>query len=183
MFREEEIERLRSLLCLVVGVLNLEPRAVEERLGASPRFLHRLFNNFIEFRVQHLYAVLEAIELEPSEFFQLAYPSLPVTSSPAALALRQRLGGLSPEAKKLAIERAGHPTRHSPEGEPQPRRGRMSSFVKRAYEAPAPPPPSIPLSGPPPAPANSEPGGDRLTLALERILRQILSEEPADAPS
>jgi hypothetical protein len=182
--RDEEIERLRALLCLVVGVLDLEPRAVEERLGASPRFLHRLFNNFIEFRVQHLYAVLEAIDLEPSEFFRLAYPSLPAASTPAAVALRQRLPELSPEAKKLAIERAGHPTRHTPEADPPPRRERASSFVRRAYEPPALPPPVVSAPAPPELfTAGEEPEGDRLAQAMERILRQILSEETADAAS
>jgi len=186
------------LLCTYVGVLDVDPRTLEERMGVSPRFLHRLFNNFIEFRVQYLFAILAALEIEPAEFFALAYPDLPAEPSHTAAELRRRLRDLTPEARERAIGRAGRPTRLAP-GSVQPvRRQRFPGTPtrppagrgversprpeapSRPASAPKPPPAALPRAAAPAAPAAGsppEPLEDRLAGAIERVLRQILVEE------
>jgi len=184
---DQEIDRLRLLLCTVVGLVEIDPREIEEEMGVAPRFLHRLFNNFVEFKVQHLYAVLDAIGLPAVEFFDLAYPVRSAPPSPLAVRLRRRLDELTPEELAEVIERAGRPTRYPPGSTPPPRRTLRPSRLARSPETDEPrrrwrvrarPPRPRPGAVERAAPSGTAPESeDRLAGAIERILRQILIEE------
>jgi len=47
---------------------------IERRLGWSAGYVSRLLKGTIEMRLSHLFAILRAIEVPPSEFFRYVFP-------------------------------------------------------------------------------------------------------------
>jgi hypothetical protein len=57
----------------------------------SPSYISKLFSGVSEMRLEHVIRICRAAELEPVEFFSLAYPRQPAGSSIAARKLRELL--------------------------------------------------------------------------------------------
>jgi transcriptional regulator with XRE-family HTH domain len=91
---ETESERLLELLRKAMRMLDVRHRELAKRLKVSPSYLSRLFNGGIDLKVEHLVRMINALGLQPSEFFRMAYPDTAVQPSRAAAALR----GLLPDA-------------------------------------------------------------------------------------
>lgn len=72
-------------------MLGFTNRDVQEKLGLSGSYLSRLFSGLIELRVEHVVDIARAIDVEPEEIFQLAFPRKAQPSSAAAARLREVL--------------------------------------------------------------------------------------------
>lgn len=77
---DAEIRRLASLLESVLryqgqgeGKLRVGARSLEAKLGWSAGTLSRVLKGRVEFRLRHLFEVLEALDVSPEDFFELAY--------------------------------------------------------------------------------------------------------------
>lgn len=93
---DPETHRLVSLLKVCLKILGVTNREVARRMGMSPSYVSKLFSGASELRLDHVIRICRAADLDPSEFFALAYPRQPVGVSPAALRLREMLQSLQP---------------------------------------------------------------------------------------
>jgi len=93
---DPETQRLVSLLKVCLKILGVTNREVARRMGMSPSYVSKLFSGSSELRLDHLIRVCRAADLEPSEFFALAYPRQPAGVSPASIKLRELLQNLQP---------------------------------------------------------------------------------------
>ena len=88
---DPETQRLINVLRVSLRILGVTNREVARRMGISPSYLSKLFSGGSEMRLDHLIRVCRAIGLDPAEFFTLAYPSPPRSSTVAASRLREML--------------------------------------------------------------------------------------------
>jgi transcriptional regulator with XRE-family HTH domain len=93
---DPETQRLVNLLKVCLKILGVTNREVARRMGMSPSYISKLFSGASELRLDHVIRICRAADLEPAEFFALAYPRQPAGISPAALKLRELLQHLQP---------------------------------------------------------------------------------------
>lgn len=84
-----ETVRLIDLLKVCLKILGVSHREVARRLEMSPSYVSKLFSGSSEMRLDHVIRICEAVKLEPSEFFALAYPLPEKKASPALARLRE----------------------------------------------------------------------------------------------
>lgn len=96
-----EIARLSELLKAVIKMSEVPTAEIERRIGQSPGYIWRLLSGSFELKLRRVLEILQAIELRPTEFFNLAYPP---ESAPA-----------SPTGRKLQVF---NPKAHVPQAEP-----------------------------------------------------------------
>jgi transcriptional regulator with XRE-family HTH domain len=96
-----EIARLSELLKAVIKMSEVPTAEIERRIGQSPGYIWRLLSGSFELKLRRVLEILQAIELRPTEFFNLAYPP---ESAPA-----------SPTGRKLQVF---NPKAHAPQPEP-----------------------------------------------------------------
>lgn len=103
---DPEAQRLINLLRAALRMLGFSHREIARRMGMSPSYLSKLFSGVSEMRIDHLIRICRAADLEPAEFFSLAYPRQPAGSSLAARKLRELLQSveLQPPPPKPAPE-------------------------------------------------------------------------------
>jgi len=88
---DPETQRLINLLKSTLRVLGISHREIARRVKMSPSYISKLFSGVSEMRLEHVIRICRAAELEPAEFFSLAYPRQPAGSSIAARKLRELL--------------------------------------------------------------------------------------------
>jgi transcriptional regulator with XRE-family HTH domain len=88
---DPETQRLVNLLKAMLRILGFSHREIARRLGMSPSYLSKLFSGVSELRLDHVIRICRAANLEPAEFFSLAYPRQPEGNSLAARKLRELL--------------------------------------------------------------------------------------------
>jgi transcriptional regulator with XRE-family HTH domain len=93
---DPETQRLISLLKVCLKILGVTNREVARRMGMSPSYISKLFSGASELRLDHVIRICRAADLDPAEFFALAYPRQPAAASPAAFKLRELLQNLQP---------------------------------------------------------------------------------------
>lgn len=93
---DSETQRLVSLLKVCLKILGVTNREVARRMGMSPSYISKLFSGASELRLDHVIRICRAADLNPAEFFALAYPRQPAGASPAAFKLREMLQSLQP---------------------------------------------------------------------------------------
>ena len=71
---DPEVARIAELLKTAIRMSGASNREIERRLNLSAGYLSRLFSGGIELKVKHILDISEVIELDPGEFFQLAFP-------------------------------------------------------------------------------------------------------------
>lgn len=71
---EAEALRLTRLLGIVIKVTGKTFRGLEQELGLGRGSLSRVLNGSRELRLRQLLMILGAVQLEPEEFFRMAYP-------------------------------------------------------------------------------------------------------------
>ncbi len=92
---EAEIARLTELLKTVIRISDIPVSEIERRIQQSAGYLSRLFSGAIGLKVRHIFEILEAIELHPSEFFHLVYPQVAEDPSPTAQKMRNLVSTLT----------------------------------------------------------------------------------------
>ena len=85
---DPETQRLGKLTLRILGISN---REMARRLDMSPSYLSKLFSGVSDLRLDHVIRICRAAELEPAEFFGIAYPRQPAGTSLAAKQLRELL--------------------------------------------------------------------------------------------
>ncbi|HSS47341.1 MAG TPA: helix-turn-helix transcriptional regulator [Thermoanaerobaculia bacterium] len=88
---DPETERLVNLLKVSLKILGISLREVGRRIDMSPSYVSKLLANAGEVRLDHIIRICRAAEIEPVEFFALAYPRHPAEGSPAASRVRHLL--------------------------------------------------------------------------------------------
>jgi transcriptional regulator with XRE-family HTH domain len=81
---------------MAMRMLDVPNRDIEKRLGVSPSYLSRLFSGAIDLKMDHILEIVDAIGLEPADFFHLAYPRRPDPGTTKAQQLRKTLRDLQP---------------------------------------------------------------------------------------
>ena len=91
---QPETQRLINLLKATLRVLGISHREIARRIGMSPSYISKLFSGVSDLHLDHVIQICEAADLEPAEFFSLAYPRQPAGNSLAARKLRELLQAL-----------------------------------------------------------------------------------------
>jgi transcriptional regulator with XRE-family HTH domain len=93
---DPETKRLVNLVKVTLRILGLSNREVARRLGMSPSYLSKLLSGAADLRLDHLIRICKAVEMEPAEFFGLAYPLPALRASVTQGRLREMLHDLLP---------------------------------------------------------------------------------------
>jgi transcriptional regulator with XRE-family HTH domain len=101
---EEHAGRVRELLDALIRTSQFTRKDLERRLGVSTGYLGKLLRGEAKLMLVHLLGVLEILEIEPSEFFRMAYPELPRRS-----ALVTKLHGLTAGLRGAPADPAAAP--------------------------------------------------------------------------
>lgn len=78
---DPETQRLLNLLKVSLKILGVTHRDLARRLEMSPSYVSKLFSGASDLRLDHIIRICRAVDLEPSEFFGLAYPRQPLSGS------------------------------------------------------------------------------------------------------
>jgi len=71
---DDEVRRATKLLETVMQAAGLTRKDLDQRLGAGPGYVSQVLTGRMELKFRHILAVLRALEVEPSVFFQTLYP-------------------------------------------------------------------------------------------------------------
>ena len=98
-------QRILERLQLRIRRSKLTQSAIESRLGFSRGFLSNIFSGVVEIKYWHLLAILEAMGLEPSEFFRELFPRhrVPALEALDDMAHRSEEGSLGYELMRLFV--------------------------------------------------------------------------------
>lgn len=72
--QDQEIQRLHEVLATVVRVAGRSRQSLEQQLGLSSGYLSKILGGTVELRARHILMIVEAVGLNPGDFFRLAYP-------------------------------------------------------------------------------------------------------------
>jgi transcriptional regulator with XRE-family HTH domain len=93
---DPETQRLINLLKVSLRILGISNREVARRLEMSPSYVSKLLSGSSELRLDHLVRMCRAADIEPVEFFSLAYPRGATGATPAMAKLRELLQSVPP---------------------------------------------------------------------------------------
>jgi transcriptional regulator with XRE-family HTH domain len=71
---DEEVRRATKLLETVMQAAGLTRKDLDQKLGAGPGYVSQVLTGRMELKLRHVLAILRALEVEPSVFFQTLYP-------------------------------------------------------------------------------------------------------------
>jgi len=71
---DDEVRRATKLLETVMQAAGLTRKDLDQRLGAGPGYVSQVLTGRMELKFRHILAILRALEVEPSIFFQTLYP-------------------------------------------------------------------------------------------------------------
>lgn len=119
---EERVKAAREALRRAIAESGISQREVERRAGLKEKYLQGVFLGRTELRAEHIYLVLEHIEMEPSRFFASLHPQqgspppssgyllVPAPPAPDFAAeldqLEQRLGSRMEEQIRSSLQSA-----------------------------------------------------------------------------
>lgn len=70
-----EAQRILQRLKLLIHLSKPTQQETERRAGMSRGYLSQILGGNVELKLQHLFRVLEALAIEPREFFSQVYPA------------------------------------------------------------------------------------------------------------
>lgn len=71
---EDEVRRATKLLETVMQAAGLTRKELDQRLGAGPGYISQVLTGRMELKYRHILAILQALDVDPSVFFQTLYP-------------------------------------------------------------------------------------------------------------
>jgi len=106
---EDEVRRATKLLETVMQAAGLTRKELDQRLGAGPGYVSQVLTGRMELKFRHILAILRALDVEPSVFFQTLYPGDRPSSDQAVmeefLKRFQKLGfGSAPPPQPPAVD-------------------------------------------------------------------------------
>ena len=137
---DDEVRRATKLLETVMQAAGLTRKDLDQRLSAGPGYVSQVLTGRMELKFRHILAVLRALEVDPSVFFQTLYPeNRPATDAVVMEEFLRRFQKLG-----FGAQPAPPP---KPVLDPQELE-RMIQNAVRAALAGAPPAPAMPLEDP-----------------------------------
>ena len=103
---ETETRRLVALLKLILAVLDISRKEVARRMKMNPSYLGKVLSGVSRPRLDHVIGICLAIDLEPAEFFHLAYPQKSQPGSHVLKQIRELFGGPYPPPEPEAPDGA-----------------------------------------------------------------------------
>lgn len=82
---DEEVLRFSRLLESVVRVSKVSVRELERRLDLGGGSLNRIFSGRIDLKVRHILLVMDALGIDPRNYFKEAYKDRPPDEPPGSL--------------------------------------------------------------------------------------------------
>ena len=150
---DDEVRRATKLLETVMQAAGLTRKDLDQRLGAGPGYVSQVLTGRMELKLRHVLAILRALDVEPSVFFQTLYPeNRPATDSVVMeefLRRVQKLGFGPPAAPPAA-----------PALDPQDLERMIQNAVRAAMSG-ANAGGAAALGDPPPPPEDAKPRGNR----------------------
>ena len=117
------------ILRTAVRVLGYSNQQLEDKLGVYHGYLGRVFKGVINLQFEDVVRIARALEMEPAELFQLAYPVTPDPPTEGAQRLRERLRPLQPPG--LAVQAAAEPP---PPGAPPDTASGLGAAIEQELE-------------------------------------------------
>jgi transcriptional regulator with XRE-family HTH domain len=74
MAAQEDVQQVLSLLKRAIRSSGLSQKEVDRRIGVQPGYLSQVMIGRLDLKLKHLLRALEAIEVDPGGFFNLAFP-------------------------------------------------------------------------------------------------------------
>lgn len=71
---DDEVRRATKLLETVMQAAGLTRKDLDQKLGAGPGYVSQVLTGRMELKLRHIIAILRALEVEPTVFFQTLYP-------------------------------------------------------------------------------------------------------------
>lgn len=71
---DDEVRRATKLLETIMQAAGLTRKDLDQRLGAGPGYMSQVLTGRMELKLRHILAILKALDVEPSLFFQTLYP-------------------------------------------------------------------------------------------------------------
>jgi transcriptional regulator with XRE-family HTH domain len=71
---DDEVRRATKLLETVMQAAGLTRKDLDQKLGAGPGYVSQVLTGRMELKLRHVLAILRALDVEPSVFFQTLYP-------------------------------------------------------------------------------------------------------------
>ncbi|MFP5286777.1 MAG: helix-turn-helix domain-containing protein [Thermoanaerobaculia bacterium] len=71
---DDEVRRATKLLETVMQAAGMTRKDLDQKLGAGPGYVSQVLTGRMELKFRHILAILRALDVEPSVFFQTLYP-------------------------------------------------------------------------------------------------------------
>lgn len=71
---DDEVRRATKLLETVMQASGLTRKDLDQKLGAGPGYISQVLTGRMELKFRHILAILHALDVEPSVYFQTLYP-------------------------------------------------------------------------------------------------------------
>ncbi len=80
--KADDTRRLAELLSLLVRLSRRSRRSIEEELGLGSSALSKILGGTVRLQVTHVLDILAVLEVDPGDFFRVAYPRRQLRQSP-----------------------------------------------------------------------------------------------------
>src|SRR6185436_17419893 len=77
---DDEVRRATKLLETVMQASGMTRKDLDQKLGAGPGYVSQVLTGRMELKFRHILAILHALDVEPSVYFQTLYPENRPTS-------------------------------------------------------------------------------------------------------
>jgi hypothetical protein len=71
---DDEVRRLTEVLATVVRVAGRTRQSLEGQIGLSSGYLSKILGGTVDLRARHILSIVEAVGMDPADFFRLAFP-------------------------------------------------------------------------------------------------------------
>jgi transcriptional regulator with XRE-family HTH domain len=71
---DEEVHRATKLLEAIMQASGFNRKELDKKLGAGPGYVSQVLTGRMELKMRHVLAILRALDVEPSLFFNTLYP-------------------------------------------------------------------------------------------------------------
>jgi len=71
---DEEVRQLTEVLATVVRVAGRTRQSLEGQIGLSSGYLSKILGGTVDLRARHILSIVEAVGMDPGDFFRLAFP-------------------------------------------------------------------------------------------------------------
>ncbi|HEX4952999.1 MAG TPA: helix-turn-helix transcriptional regulator [Thermoanaerobaculia bacterium] len=75
MSSEDDVQKVLALLKRAIRSSGLSQKEVDRKIGVQPGYLSQVMIGRLDLKAKHLLRALEAIQVDPAGFFNLAFPA------------------------------------------------------------------------------------------------------------